>query len=157
MEYNDVQILENYEKMARAYTSALTEKGFIFVRLDSSLSAKDELVNQVATNLNTLWKIYVEASLSRSFTRNKLVYAQLAQNTSVIIDKFKKLYPSAQFPAQLPPRIPPQTIPKYCIILLTEVIKQICTLMSYEDANQKALMDMASDLLLQIKTLAALL
>lgn len=157
MEYNDCQILENYESMARAYTKALAEKGFVFVRLDSSASEKDESINKVADNLNKLWKIYLEASLSRSFVKNKLIYAQLAQNTSVIIDNYKKLYPNAKFSSLLPVKVRPQDVPKTAIILLTELIKDIWTLATHDETNSKSLIDMANDLLLQIKTLALLL
>ncbi len=157
MEYNDCQILENYENMARAYTNALAEKGFVFVRLDSSLSDKEELINKIADNLNKLWKIYLEASLSRSFTKNKLLYAQLAQNTSVIIDNYKKLYPNAKFSNLIPIRIRPQDIPKTSIILLTELIKDIWTLSSHDETNSNELIKMAGDLLLQIKTLATVI
>ena len=157
MEYNDSQILSNYEQMARAYTNSLTEKGFVFVRLDSSVPANEELVNRIAENMNCLWKIYVEASLSRSFTKNKLIYATLAQNTSVILDEFKKLYPNAVFSNTLPPRIRQTSIPKVAILTLTELIKDIWTLSGYESEKQKTLLNMANDLLLQINTLAGLL
>ena len=153
MEYNDYQILENYENMAKAYSTSLAEKGFVFVNLDNTNSS-DTLINKVANNLNKLWKIYLEGSLSRSFTKNKVIYAQLAQNTSVIIDNYKNLFPNAKFDTLLPLKTRPQDIPKVAILLLTDLIKDIWTLSTTETNNQSALLNMANDLLLQIKTLA---
>ena len=159
MEYNDCQILENYENMARAYTEALKEKGFNFTSLQeesaqpTSTNNNIVLINRIADNLNRVWRLYVEGSLSRSFVKNRFVYATLAQNMSVIIDNFKKLYPSAVFSTLLPIRVRPQDIAKTSIALLSDTIRDLCTLSSRDPANANALIAIANDLLLQIKTL----
>ena len=158
MEYNDCQILENYENMARAYTEALKEKGFNFTSLqedtqEPASTNNARLVNRIADNLNRVWRLYVEGSLSRSFVKNRFVYATLAQNMSVIIDNFKKLYPSAVFSTLLPIRVRPQDIAKTSIALLSDTIRDLCTLSSRDPANANALIAIANDLLLQIKTL----
>ena len=158
MEYNDCQILENYENMARAYTEALKEKGFNFTSLqedtqEPASTNNASLVNRIADNLNRVWRLYVEGSLSRSFVKNKFVFATLAQNMSVIIDNFKKLYPSAIFSTLLPLRVRPQDIAKTSIALLSDTIRDICDLSTRDTSNATDLKAIASDLLLQIKTL----
>ncbi len=59
MEYNDEPILnlEDYELMAKAYNSALKNKGFIFVQLDSeeTMALIDETFNFLAELKNCLF------------------------------------------------------------------------------------------------------
>ena len=158
MEYNDCQILENYENMARAYTEALKEKGFNFTSLqeeiqETTATNNSTLINRIADNLNRVWRLYVEGSLSRSFVRNRFVFATLAQNMSVIIDNFKKLYPNAVFSTLLPIRVRPQDIAKTSIALLSDALRDICSLSTPDPANESSLKSIANDLLLQIKTL----
>lgn len=158
MEYNDCQILENYENMARAYTEALKEKGFNFTSLqeetqETTATNNSTLINRIADNLNRVWRLYVEGSLSRSFVRNRFVFATLAQNMSVIIDNFKKLYPNAVFSTLLPIRVRPQDIAKTSIALLSDALRDICSLSTLDPANESSLKSIANDLLLQIKTL----
>ena len=158
MEYNDCQILENYENMARAYTEALKEKGFNFISLqeetqETTATNNSTLINRIADNLNRVWRLYVEGSLSRSFVRNRFVFATLAQNMSVIIDNFKKLYPNAVFSTLLPIRVRPQDIAKTSIVLLSDALRDICSLSTLDPANESSLKSIANDLLLQIKTL----
>lgn len=158
MEYNDCQILENYENMARAYTEALKEKGFNFTSLqeetqETTVTNNSTLINRIADNLNRVWRLYVEGSLSRSFVRNRFVFATLAQNMSVIIDNFKKLYPNAVFSTLLPIRVRPQDIAKTSIALLSDALRDICSLSTLDPANESSLKSIANDLLLQIKTL----
>lgn len=158
MEYNDCQILENYENMARAYTEALKEKGFNFTSLqeetqETTVTNNSTLINRIADNLNRVWRLYVEGSLSRSFVRNRFVFATLAQNMSVIIDNFKKLYPNAVFSTLLPIRVRPQDIAKTSIALLSDALRDICSLSTLAPANESSLKSIANDLLLQIKTL----
>ena len=144
--------------MARAYTEALKEKGFNFTSLqedtqEPASTNNASLVNRIADNLNRVWRLYVEGSLSRSFVKNKFVFATLAQNMSVIIDNFKKLYPSAIFSTLLPLRVRPQDIAKTSIALLSDTIRDICDLSTRDTSNATDLKAIASDLLLQIKTL----
>ena len=158
MEYNDCQILENYENMARAYTEALKEKGFNFTSLqeetqETTVTNNSTLINRIADNLNRVWRLYVEGSLSRSFVRNRFVFATLAQNMSVIIDNFKVLYPNAVFSTLLPIRVRPQDIAKTSIALLSDALRDICSLSTLDPANESGLKSIANDLLLQIKTL----
>lgn len=158
MEYNDCQILENYENMARAYTEALKEKGFNFTSLqeetqETTATNNSTLINRIADNLNRVWRLYVEGSLSRSFVRNRFVFATLAQNMSVIIDNFKVLYPNAVFSTLLPIRVRPQDIAKTSIALLSDALRDICSLSTLDPANESSLKSIANDLLLQIKTL----
>ena len=158
MEYNDCQILENYENMARAYTEALKEKGFNFTSLqeetqETTATNNSTLINRIADNLNRVWRLYVEGSLSRSFVRNRFVFATLAQNMSVIIDNFKKLYPNAVFSTLLPIRVRPQDIAKTSIALLSGALRDIGSLSALDPANESSLKSIANDLLLQIKTL----
>lgn len=158
MEYNDCQILENYENMARAYTEALKEKGFNFTSLqeetqETTATNNSTLINRIADNLNRVWRLYVERSLSRSFVRNRFVFATLAQNMSVIIDNFKVLYPNAVFSTLLPIRVRPQDIAKTSIALLSDALRDICSLSTLDPANESSLKSIANDLLLQIKTL----
>ena len=158
MEYNDCQILENYENMARAYTEALKEKGFNFTSLqeetqETTVTNNSTLINRIADNLNRVWRLYVEGSLSRSFVRNRFVFATLAQNMSVIIDNFKVLYPNAVFSTLLPIRVRPQDIAKTSIALLSDALRDICSLSTLDPANESSLKSIANDLLLQIKTL----
>lgn len=158
MEYNDCQILENYENMARAYTEALKEKGFNFTSLqeetqETTATNNSTLINRIADNLNRVWRLYVEGSLSRSFVRNRFVFATLAQNMSVIIDNFKLLYPNAVFSTLLPIRVRPQDIAKTSIALLSDALRDICSLSTLDPANESSLKSIANDLLLQIKTL----
>lgn len=158
MEYNDCQILENYENMARAYTEALKERGFNFTSLqeetqETTATNNSTLINRIADNLNRVWRLYVEGSLSRSFVRNRFVFATLAQNMSVIIDNFKKLYPNAVFSTLLPIRVRPQDIAKTSIALLSDALRDICSLSTLDPANESSLKSIANDLLLQIKTL----
>lgn len=158
MEYNDCQILENYENMARAYTEALKEKGFNFTSLqeetqETTATNNSTLINRIADNLNRVWRLYVEGSLSRSFVRNRFVFATLAQNMSVIIDNFKVLYPNSVFSTLLPIRVRPQDIAKTSIALLSDALRDICSLSTLDPANESSLKSIANDLLLQIKTL----
>ena len=158
MEYNDCQILENYENMARAYTEALKEKGFNFISLqeetqETTATNNSTLINRIADNLNRVWRLYVEGSLSRSFVRNRFVFATLAQNMSVIIDNFKVLYPNAVFSTLLPIRVRPQDIAKTSIALLSDALRDICSLSTLDPANESSLKSIANELLLQIKTL----
>ena len=159
MEYNDCQILENYENMARAYTEALKERGFNFTSLQeetqesTNTNNNTNLVNRIADNLNRVWRLDVEGSLSRIFVKNRFVFATLAQNMSVIIDNFKKLYPNAVFSTLLPIRVRPQDIAKTSIALLSDALRDICSLSTLDPANESSLKSIANDLLLQIKTL----
>ena len=162
MEYNDDLLLENYEKMARAYTESLSKKGFVFVRLSDS-QMKDSLLSSLATNIQTLWQIYTSLSLSHMsilsrnlFSARKAssnTFGELAQNTSLIIDSLKTLYPSLTFQKQeLSPEGIPQAV-RHILKLLADIICDIIKLMEEDPENLEKLKSILNDFSLQIKSM----
>ena len=83
MEYNDEKLLstQEYEVMAKAYSSALKRSGFVFVRLDESacdalVSEIFDILNKINSSLRTLGS-YSELNKLLSLTEKQTLALQV--------------------------------------------------------------------------------
>ena len=113
--------------------------------------------SKTLSELNRLWRAYLDCTVSRFNPQQRLICAQLAQNTSVIIDNFKRLYPQAQFSTNIVLPIRNNNLPRQAINLIIDILLNYIILLNESPANLRPLSDMMNDLLLQQKTLLPLI
>lgn len=68
MEYDDFVILNDYSKMAQAYYDSMQKQGFVFMRLDSVVEKKMELVCDSSAQFEKVLKNYID---NKRFIRNR--------------------------------------------------------------------------------------
>lgn len=95
MNYEDEQIIQNFEKLAKEYTNSLQKKGFVFVRLKDEDENKKTLIQTISELLVVLKSEYEKAL---KFARKKSLvsfFQTLNQMTTAFEFEFKTLYPTA--------------------------------------------------------------
>lgn len=83
MEYNDFNIMADYENMAKEYYSHMKNKGYVFMRIDDTKQEKFTLVNEILDIMNNILSGYksIEVFLKKSEKEflNRLYYLTQSQ------------------------------------------------------------------------------